>query len=203
MPSLIEGLFVDVRGVDLHPLTEAGIPITRASTIATVYGSSPDAQPAHHTRSGESGMRVASNWGRSRREVIPGLRIAEEARRVDQERVEQLGELFAMQLEIVDVVVVALGADGHHPLGDATLDRRPLVAREVEAADVSLTNSSRASSVVSAGRRSCGALALNEMVVFVGVGHPAQAGPGRSGQRLTHHFGLVGGRLRLPAEPAR
>jgi hypothetical protein len=38
-----------------------------------------------------------------------------------------------VELEIFDIVVVALGTDGGHPLGDPALDRGSLVAREVEA----------------------------------------------------------------------
>src|SRR5205085_4710206 len=66
--------------------------------------------------------------------VLPRLRIAEEGGDVDQQRVEQLDELLAVELKMVDVVVVALDPQRLHSLGDAALDARALVPREVKAA---------------------------------------------------------------------
>src|SRR5262249_59836539 len=67
-------------------------------------------------------------------QVLPGRRVAEETRDVDEHCVEQLGELIGMQLQVVDVLVVAVDTNVGHPLGDAALHAGPLIAGEVKPA---------------------------------------------------------------------
>ena len=77
-----------------------------------MYGSSPDAQPAHHTRIGASGRARGKQLRHDLvGQVLPRLGIAEEAGDVDQQGVEQLGELLAVELQVVEVVLVALRPD--------------------------------------------------------------------------------------------
>src|SRR5262249_16391856 len=66
----------------------------------------------------------------------PRLRIAEELGDVDQDRVEELGELVAVVTEIRLVVLERLRADQVHSLLEAASEARPLVERVVEAAGV-------------------------------------------------------------------
>src|SRR5262249_3566183 len=67
-------------------------------------------------------------------EVLPGGQIAEEARDVDQDRVEEERELLGVDLEIVDVVVEGGDVDHLHALENPSHQTRALVGREVEPA---------------------------------------------------------------------
>ena len=90
MPGLGQGLLVDVGGVDLDPLAEPSCPSASARTIASVYASSPEAQPALQTRIGSSGrLRLEQPRDDLLGEVLPGRRVAEEGGHVDQDRVEE------------------------------------------------------------------------------------------------------------------
>src|SRR5262245_28104499 len=60
--------------------------------------------------------------------------MAVDARDVDEDRVEQLGELIRTDLQVVEVVAIVRDADVRHALRDPPLEARPLVAGEVEAA---------------------------------------------------------------------
>src|SRR5262249_10172506 len=65
-------------------------------------------------------------------EEVPCGRVAKEARDVDEDRVEEGGELVGVDLEVVLVVGEALAADLLHPLADPPAQRRALVAGEGE-----------------------------------------------------------------------
>ena len=70
------------------------------------------------------------------RERVPRALVAEEARDVDQDRVEEVRELLRVHLEEVVIFVVARDPDLVHPLLHAAHEARSLVAREVEPAVV-------------------------------------------------------------------
>src|SRR3954447_9334141 len=67
---------------------------------------------------------------------LPCILVAEEAGDVDQDRVEKAGELVAVRVQVLAVLVERLHADGVHALQEATRQARPLVPRVVEAARV-------------------------------------------------------------------
>ena len=74
-----------------------------------MYGSSPDAQPADQTRIGGSSPARSRMRGITlSRDVLPRLRVAEEAGDVDQDRVEELRELVRVRLEALAVLGVVL-----------------------------------------------------------------------------------------------
>jgi hypothetical protein len=66
-------------------------------------------------------------------QVVPRLGVAEEARDVDQDGVEQRVELVRVQLQVVDVVAVVGDRHLAHPVRDAPHQARALVPGEVEA----------------------------------------------------------------------
>src|SRR5262249_23299498 len=65
---------------------------------------------------------------------LPGRRIAEEARHVDEDGVEEDGELLGVDLEVVAVGLEAGDADGLHAAQHSPHQARALVAGEIEAA---------------------------------------------------------------------
>jgi hypothetical protein len=65
-------------------------------------------------------------------QLLPGVGVAEEARYVDQDRVEQRGELARFELQDVLVVLVGVNADLAHPMSYLTHQARALVAGEIE-----------------------------------------------------------------------
>src|SRR5205085_6809806 len=65
---------------------------------------------------------------------LPRPWITKEGRDIDQDRVEEDLKFFWVDLEVVDVVRVLLDIHRLHPLVDATLETRRLIAGEVEAA---------------------------------------------------------------------
>jgi hypothetical protein len=67
-------------------------------------------------------------------QVLPGGRVAEELRDVDEDGVEEL--LVLVRVDLQEVLVVAEAVDLHllHPAPDPPLQARPLVAGEVEPA---------------------------------------------------------------------
>src|SRR5439155_9616774 len=68
------------------------------------------------------------------RQVVPRLLVAEEARDVDQDRVEQRGELVLAFGEEALIVLEGLDPDGLHPPLESAAEAGPLVAGVVEAA---------------------------------------------------------------------
>ena len=111
------------------------MPSTSARIIATVYASAPVAQPADQMRSWRPLSSSSTIRGMtSRCDVLPHGRVAEEAGDVDQDRVEERGELVGLALEILAIGGVAVDADLVHALLEAPDQRRPLVPRVVEAA---------------------------------------------------------------------
>src|SRR5206468_10326640 len=67
-------------------------------------------------------------------EVFPGIRVSEELRDVDEDHVEEEAELLRMDLEVVEVLLIALDAEHLHPALEAPRQRRALVPAKVEAA---------------------------------------------------------------------
>src|SRR5262249_48830665 len=63
-----------------------------------------------------------------------GRLVAKERGDVDEDRVEELHELLGMHLEVLDIALVVLDAHHLHAPLHASLEARPLVAGEVEAA---------------------------------------------------------------------
>src|SRR5439155_13504404 len=70
------------------------------------------------------------------RDEVPDGGIAEEARDVDQDRVEELRELVRMLVEIRLVVGIRLDPERLHALGETAGETRPLVAAVVEASSL-------------------------------------------------------------------
>src|SRR5262249_8496248 len=68
------------------------------------------------------------------RQISPGGLIAEEPGDVDEDGVEEGGELVRVDLQVIPVVAVALDLELLQALADATSDAVALVTREVEAA---------------------------------------------------------------------
>ena len=131
----VDRVLVDVGGVDLHALAErllAHVPHEqhgdRVGLLAGRAPGRPDAQLALLSDAVERlGQDVLV-------EVLPRRRVAEEAGDVDEDRVEELGELVGVDLEVVEVVAVAADLDALHALAEAAFQARALVAAEVEAA---------------------------------------------------------------------
>ena len=65
---------------------------------------------------------------------LPRSGVTEEPRDVDEDRVEKSLKFLRMYLEIIDVIRIFARADRDHPLLNASLEARRLVASEVEAA---------------------------------------------------------------------
>lgn len=133
--GVVQGRLVDVGGIDLDPPAEGGVSHNarehhrhRVRLLARRASGAP--HPDRILRPAR-GKKLRHDLVRH---VFPRLGITEEPAGVDQQRVEQLGELFAVELQVVEVVLGALRPDRTHPLGDPALDGRALVAGEVEAA---------------------------------------------------------------------
>ena len=95
------------------------MPRASARIMASVYASSPEAQPALQTRIGSSGRLPAED---PRDDLpadgLPGRRVAEEGGDVDQDRVEEAAELLGVDLEVVGIAAVGRRAHGVHALVD-------------------------------------------------------------------------------------
>jgi hypothetical protein len=103
----------------------------RVAFLARRAAGAPDADLAG------GGLRVVDHRRHDvARQEVERLTIAEERRDVDQDRVEQLGELVLVDLEIVEVRGVGVDPDRGHPLVDAARERCPFVRGEVEPAGV-------------------------------------------------------------------
>ena len=131
-----QGLLVDVGGIDPDALAERRrMPTASAKSMARVYASSPEAQPALQIRTGSPGPLAGQD---PRDDLVPdglpGRRVAEEGGDVDQDRVEEAGELLGVDLEIVGVAAIGGRAHGVHPVGDAAHQAGALVSGEVESA---------------------------------------------------------------------
>jgi hypothetical protein len=99
VPRLVQRLLVDVGGVDLDSVAERGVPEHAGEhhgdgvrLLPRGRASAPDAQ----RRVVRAGVDEARQYLGG--EVLPRLGVAEEARDVDEQRVEQLDEFLAVQL---------------------------------------------------------------------------------------------------------
>ena len=132
LPALGEGVVVHVGRVDLDPLAERLGPEAlgphhgqRERLLSGGAAAAPD----------PDGLAVALG-GEDRRddlsaERLPGLGIAEEGGDIDQDGVEELGELLGVDLQVV--MVVGERAEVHllGPLADPPQERGPLVPGEI------------------------------------------------------------------------
>ena len=120
LPGLGERLLVDVGGVDLHPVPELVGPEhlgqqhrQRVRLLAGGAAGAPHPDRLRRALAGEQRRET------SRAQELPGLGVAEEAGDVDQDRVEQRGELVGVDLEVVEVLGVVgdrrPGSSGDRP----------------------------------------------------------------------------------------
>src|SRR3954447_382440 len=135
--GLFERVIVDVGGVDLDPLPEpvfahrlgeedrGGVGLLARGAART-----PDPERAVVAVLGDQLGKYRLG------QVRPVLRVAEEPGDVDQDGVEEDGELLGMELQVLDVADVAVDSHLLHALAYPALERRALVSREVEAAVV-------------------------------------------------------------------
>ncbi len=137
LPRFRQRFLVDVGCVDLDALAHRR-PRRRASASIMADGvrllagraaGAPDAE-----RIAVGSLRRADTGTRSVDAVRPDLRIAEERRDVDEDGVEERGELLVMDLEVVEVLLERLDCPLLHPLHEAAHQARALVDSEIEAA---------------------------------------------------------------------
>jgi hypothetical protein len=133
LASVGEGLRVDVGRVDLDPLPELlgteRLGQQHGQAVRLLARRAPCA-PHPDRRSG-----VGQQLGQHPiAELVPGRSVPEEARHVDQHRVEQRRELLGMDLEEVLVLDVTADPDLRHAPLHAANEAGPLVPGEVEAA---------------------------------------------------------------------
>jgi len=131
---LVERLLVDVRRVDLDP----GQELLLAERLGQQHGQRVGLLARGAARRPDPDPRVGGpgrDQGGDRRlaEVAPGGGVAQEPRDVDEQRVEERGELVRVDLEEVEVVAVVGDPHRVHPLGHAPPEGRALVTREIEA----------------------------------------------------------------------
>src|SRR5439155_9471677 len=135
LARLGEGVVVDVGRVDLHAPLEPRLAERlgqqhrdRVRLLARGAARGPDAKR----------RLVLAFVEQARddlvRDDLPGLGVAEEAGDVDQDRVEELGELLAVLAEVVAIRLPVGCADRLHPLLEPAHQRRAPVAGVVEAA---------------------------------------------------------------------
>jgi hypothetical protein len=132
--TLRQRLLVDVGCIDLHPLPELllaqRLQKQHADRVRLLAGGAtgrPDPDV------GVLRSRLDDPRQDLFREVIPGRRIAEERRDVDEDRVEELDELVGVVFEALPVSRVVGHADRLHATLEAPRQARALVAREIEA----------------------------------------------------------------------
>jgi hypothetical protein len=124
--SEAERLLVDIGRVDLDPVAKRLITHDprehHGERIRLLARRTPGAPNPDRRLAWPRVQKLGRELGAH---VLPRLGVPEERGGVDQQRVEQLRELLAMEFEVVDVVVMALDADG--PMRLAT--RRWIVER--------------------------------------------------------------------------
>src|SRR4051794_20628371 len=157
LASLVQCVLVDLGRVDLHAVEVR----VDAQRLGEDHRHRVRLLPGRTGRAPDADRIVRADRLEQPRDdlvavVLPRRGIAEEPRDVDEDRVEQRGELVGLDLEVVEVGGVVADADLLHPLADAALERRALVAGEVEAArplQVLEEHLERRVGVVGAGRR--------------------------------------------------
>lgn len=130
-----ERRLVDVGGVDLDAVPEGSaqpfvqqhrdrVRLLARRTAGAPHPDGPVPDPLQQLREQLLG------------EHLPGIGVPEEARDVDQDRVEEGGELLGLQRQHVLVLVERPDTDLVHAVAHAAYQARPLVAGEVEGAVV-------------------------------------------------------------------
>ncbi len=136
-PRLVERILVDVGGIDLHPPPEGvgrqDVGQHHRQRIGLLTGG------AACTPNPE--RLIGTALGQQRRQHVgaqefPRIGVAEEGRHVDEDGVEQCGELVGAGLQGVQIFVEGLGSDLIHAVADPAHQGGALVAGEVEAAGV-------------------------------------------------------------------
>src|SRR3954467_15428060 len=126
-------MLVDIGRVDLDSLSE----IVRAERLSEQHGQRVRLLAGGAARTPNAKRFVGGPFGQQCRnglvlDEFPCWRVSEERRDVDQDGVEQRGELVSAGLQKIEVVLVALASDLVHPVSHAARQRRALVSGEVE-----------------------------------------------------------------------
>src|SRR5262245_16164455 len=172
MTRLLEGLRVDVGGVDLDAVAE----VVLRQRLGEQHREAVGLLAGRASRVPDADRLVGGLPADDRRddlvaEVLPDLLVTEEGGDVDQDEVEQRRELVRMDLEVVQVFGVRVDADELHPFVDPAPERRALVPGEVEPATVPQELQERLEHpVVAVGHRSR-IVAVGHRCSIVVVGH--------------------------------
>ena len=127
-----ERLVVHVGGVDLHAIAKGVDPDRFGQHDGGTVGFLSRRAPRAPDADGGAVFRQVLEHDCSQR--LPHLGIAEERRHVDQDRVEQRGELVGVDLQVVEIAIELVNLDRLHPLAHAAHQAGRLVGGEVEAA---------------------------------------------------------------------
>jgi hypothetical protein len=128
VPSFAKRVVVEVSGIDLDPL-RVGLGAEclgeehgdRVRLFSRRAAGRPRADPL------AAGLLFDDLRDDLLGEVLPGIRVTEEPCDVDQNRVQELGELPRFGLEVAAVVLVGVHARGLHALLETAHEARPLV----------------------------------------------------------------------------
>ena len=137
MSSFVQCFFVEIGSVDLDSsrvLFESERFGQQHRETVRLLASSAGRAP--HADRRASGFRCQDTGNRLAGNEVPGFRVAKEGRHVDQDRIEERRELVGIGLQIRRVAIEFLDVHGLHPLLDAPLQARTLVAGEIEAVAV-------------------------------------------------------------------
>src|SRR5439155_9900716 len=135
LTGLRDRVLVDVGGVDLDALVERvcaeHFRQRHREAVRLLAAGTPGAPDTDGLRVGLGGQQLREDLGAK---VFPRGGVAKEARDVDQDGVEEVGELPGMGLEVFEVVAVPLQVEHLGSLAHAPREARPLVPGEVESA---------------------------------------------------------------------
>ena len=124
LPSLIERIIVDVGGEHLDPVAKLvlaeGLGEQHRDRVCLLAGRAAGRPGADRLL---GALAVEQRRNQVLGDVAPHGWVAEEPRHVDQDRVEELAELFRRDLESIEVCLVVLDPDLLHALPDAPLER--------------------------------------------------------------------------------
>ncbi len=127
----LQGALVGVGRVDLHPVAEGD----RSEGVAQLHGERVGLLTGRATRAPRPHRPVAADHPGQDvlAQVLPGVRVAQEARDVDEDRVEQRGVLAGLRRQTVLVVLEGVDAHDVHAVAHPPHEALPLVPGEVEA----------------------------------------------------------------------
>jgi len=134
MPGLHQGFFVGIGGIDFHPLPEA----LMAQRLAKHHGqgvgflargaaSAPDPNGFVRLLAGEKPRDEFVC------EDLPGSCITQKTCDIDENGIEELDKLLGMHLKGIEIIAIALDAEGLHALTHAPPQAGALIAAEVAA----------------------------------------------------------------------